>query len=163
MTDIETMTIEQIEELEKQIADQKKKQNRKLEKAKVAYERRRDKMVDKVIKTVQKMHDNLSQFKDSLHKEFDEQEEELKAYGLIRSNSKGGFSITHTDGTMRITRRRDTEPYWDERSNKALDLIKDFLHDTVKKRDQDLFDILTGLPERGDTTKSSYVSRASIV
>ena len=59
--------------------------------------------------------------------------EKLNEYGKIRSNSKGGFSLMHSDKTIRIKRRRDTQPTWDERSTKALELIHAFLYDTVKE------------------------------
>jgi ribosomal protein L31E len=85
----------------------------------------------------------------------------LAEYGKIRGNSKGGFTVTNSDDTMRITRRRDTEPAWDERSTKAVQLIKDFLSDTIKKRDVKLYEILIGFLEKngkGDLEYSSVMN-----
>jgi hypothetical protein len=86
----------------------------------------------------------------------DKHSEKLAGYGKIRGNSKGGFSITNSDDTMRITRRRDTEPVWDERSTKAIELIKDFLSDTIKKRDLKLYEILIGFLERNEKGDLEY-------
>lgn len=74
----------------------------------------------------------------------------LAHYGKLRSNSKGGFSITTENGALRVTRRRDTEPVWDERAAKAVELIKDFLGDTIKKRDIDTYEVLMTFIERNE-------------
>ncbi|NDG53898.1 MAG: DUF3164 family protein, partial [Flavobacteriia bacterium] len=80
----------------------------------------------------------------------------LSEYGKIRSNSKGGFSVTDKNDTMRVTRRRDTEPVWDERSGKAVELIKEFLGDAIKKRDIKMYEILMSFLERNANGDLEY-------
>jgi hypothetical protein len=138
--------------LKKKEADDAKK----LETEKLAYERNRDIVVDKILTTAKTLARELSEFKQFCHIEMDNQAVALSNYGKIRSNSKGGFSITNTDDTMRVTRRRDTEPVWDERSTKAVELIKDFLGDTIKKRDIELYEILLGFLERNQKGDLEY-------
>lgn len=91
-----------------------------------------------------------------VHQLMEDQFNALTEYGEIRGNSKGGFSITSSDGTMRVTRTRDTEPYWDERSTKAVAMLKEFLEDTAKKRDKDLFEILMGFMAKNDKGDLEY-------
>jgi hypothetical protein len=137
-------------DLEDLLAKKKKNEASKLEKEKKEYEAHRDETVFKIIKTVETLSEELSGFKMFCHIEMENQAKKLEGYGKIRSNSKGGFSITNSDDTMRVIRRRDTEPVWDERASKGTDLIKDFLGDTIKKKDQSLFEILMGFLERNE-------------
>lgn len=145
--DIETLSTQELEAL---VAKRKKNEAAKLEKEKREYETHRDETVFKIIKTVQTLAEELSGFKIFCHIEMDNQAKKLEEYGKIRSNSKGGFSITNSDDTMRVTRRRDTEPVWDERASKGTDLIKSFLGDTIKKKDQSLYEILMSFLERNE-------------
>ncbi|MCK8143172.1 DUF3164 family protein [Flavobacterium sp. I-SCBP12n] len=110
-------------ELEQMLANRKKAERAKEEKEKAKYEEDRDKMVEKVLLTASALFRELGEFKTYCHIEMDKQAVKLSEYGKVRSNSKGGFSVTNSDDTMRITRRRDTEPVWDERSGKAVELI----------------------------------------
>ncbi len=135
-------------ELKKHLADKEKSEKSALEKERKAYEAARDEMTDKVIRTVMALSRELGEFKTFCHIEMEKQQSALESYGKIRSNSKGGFSITNSDDTVRITRRRDTEPAWDERSTKAVELIKEFLSETIKKRDLKVYEILMGFLER---------------
>eukprot|EP01038_Epipyxis_sp_PR26KG_P000918 gene918-1293_t len=86
----------------------------------------------------------------------DNQANKLANYGKIRGNSKGGFSVSDRNDTMKVTRRRDTEPVWDERSTKAIELIKEFLGDAIKKRDLDMYEILMGFLERNEKGDLEY-------
>lgn len=141
----------------KQILDKKQKaENAAHETEKKKYEAERDETIFKVINTAQKLAEELGGFKTFCHLEMDKQQTKLEGYGKIRSNSKGGFSITNADDTMRVTRRRDTEPVWDERAGKGVELMKDFLSDTIKKRDTKLYEILIGFLERNDKGDLEY-------
>lgn len=137
-----------IAELEALLAKRKKDEKEQRQRNKKAYEQNRDTTIESVFAEGLELSLALSRFKQKMHTVMESQKNELDKYGSIRSNSKGGFSITHSDGVTSITRRRDTDPIWDERASKAVDLIKDFLSDTVKKRDADLHDILLGFLER---------------
>lgn len=135
-------------DLKKYLAEKEKAEKDQLEKERKAYEREKDQMIEKIITTVTTMSKELAEFKTFCHIEMDNHQKKLENYGKLRSNSKGGFSLTNSDDTMRVTRRLDTEPTWDERSTKAMELIKDFLSDTVKKRDMKLYEILISFLER---------------
>ena len=143
-------------ELEQMLANRKKAERAKEEKEKATYEKDRDQMVEKVLITASALHRELGEFKTYCHIEMDKQAVKLSEYGKVRSNSKGGFSVTNSDDTMRITRRRDTEPVWDERSGKAVELIKEFLGDAIKKRDTKMHDILMSFLERNANGDLEY-------
>lgn len=151
--DIENLSTAQLEELLKK---KKKEEATTLAKEKEAYEKRRDEVITNIITTAKTLFKELGEFKAYCHIEMDKQAEQLAGYGKIRSNSKGGFSITNADDTMRVTRRRDTEPVWDERSTKAVELIKDFLGDAIKKRDTKMYDILMSFLERNEKGDLEY-------
>ncbi len=143
-------------ELEQMLANRKKAEKAKAEKEKVAYEKGRDEMIFKVITTAKCLFKELQEFKQFCHIEMDNQAVKLSEYGKLRSNSKGSFSVTDTEDTMRVTRRRDTEPVWDERSGKAVELIKDFLGDAIKKRDAEMYEILMSFLERNAQGELEY-------
>lgn len=147
------LTTQELKELLKKREDLEKKA---LAKEKRAYEKDRDEKVFNILTTAKTMFKELKEFKDYCHIEMDKQAIKLSEYGKIRSNSKGGFSVTNTEDTLRVTRRRDTEPVWDERSTKAIELIKDFLSDTIKKRDVKLYEILLGFLERNQNGDLEY-------
>lgn len=136
------------EELEQLLKKSKDQQAKKLAKEKAEYETNRDNVVGKVITTAKAMSKEMAEFKQYCHIEMDKLWNKLEQYGKIRTNSKGGFQVENSEKTMRIIRRRDTEPSWDERSVKAVDLIKDFLADTIKKRDVDTYEILIGFIQK---------------
>ena len=143
-------------ELEQMLAKRKKAEKDKEEKEKATYEKDRDEMVFKVLTTAKALFKELGEFKTYCHIEMDKQAVKLSEYGKLRSNSKGGFSVTDTEDTMRVTRRRDTEPVWDERSGKAVELIKDFLGDAIKKRDVKMYEILMSFLERNAQGELEY-------
>lgn len=143
-------------ELEQMLKDRKKQEAVKAEKEKQAYEEGRDEMIEKVILTARTLFRELGEFKTFCHIEMDKQAVKLSEYGKIRSNSKGGFSVTDKNDTMRVTRRRDTEPVWDERSGKAVELIKEFLGDAIKKRDIKMYEILMSFLERNANGDLEY-------
>lgn len=144
------------EELEQLLATKKKKEAADREKAKKKYEKERDLTVMQLVNEANTLKEMLTNFKAKCHQLMDEQHTKLQEYGGIRSNSKGGFKLSDTDGTMSITRRRDTVPTWDERSAKAIELIKEFLGDTIKKRDLNLHDILMSFLERNQNGDLEY-------
>lgn len=143
-------------ELEQMLAKRKKAEKAQEEKEKATYEKDRDEMVFKVLTTAKALFKELGEFKTYCHIEMDKQAVKLSEYGKLRSNSKGGFSVTDTEDTMRVTRRRDTEPVWDERSGKAVELIKDFLGDAIKKRDVKMYEILMSFLERNAQGELEY-------
>lgn len=145
-----------VQELEALLKRRKEAESKALERAKKAYEADRDKAVREAIHDAKKVNALLSSFKQKMHEMMEMHGKKLSEYGEIRSNSKGGFSLQSSDGMMRIRRRRDTEPQWDERSQKAIELIRDFLGDTIKKRDSNLFEILMSFLQRNIKGELEY-------
>jgi hypothetical protein len=143
-------------ELEALLKTRKAAEANKLEKERVDYEKNRDGKVLAMVTTAKALFKELGEFKQYCHIEMDAQGVKLSEYGKIRSNSKGGFSISDTEDTMRVKRRRDTEPSWDERSTKAIELIKEFLGDAIKKRDVKMYEILMGFLERNANGDLEY-------
>ena len=143
-------------ELEALLENRKKAKAAKAERERKAYEAKRDDTVTSLVKQAINQQNELSKFKDLCHLLMEEQALSLEEYGKMPKKSKGGFSITDADGVLRVTRRRDTEPSWDERSVKASELIKDFLGDAVKKRDQKLYEILISFLERNKNGDMEY-------
>lgn len=135
-------------ELEALLKKKKASEAKKLEKEKVEYEAKRDETIFTIHNTAQALARELGEFKTFCHIAMDEQQAKLEGYGKINKKSKGGFSITNNDDTLRVVRRLDTEPTWDERASKGSELIKDFLGDKIKKRDLDTYKILMGFLER---------------
>lgn len=143
-------------EIEALLAKRKKQEKEKREREKIFFEREKNELIENLFIEAEHLALAAGRFKNKCHQAMETQKQKLDQYGGIRSNSKGGFSIFHTDGTKRITRRRDTDPVWDERGQKAVSLIKDFLGDTVKKRDAKLHDILLGFLERNHNGDLEY-------
>jgi hypothetical protein len=150
---VDDMTAEELEQL---LAKKKQAARMRQEKERKAYEAKRDETVSEIMQRAIELQGELEQFKAMCHASMEEQAIALREYGGLRSNSKGGFSITDATGTLRVTRRRDTEPSWDERSTKAVELIKDFLSDTIKKKDIDLYEILMSFLEKNENGDLEY-------
>lgn len=151
--DLSGLTTAQLKEL---LASREKEEREAQEKARKAYEKDRDRIVSDLMAEAAYLAERMEVFKKKCHEVMDAQAVKLEEYGEIRSNSKGGFSVTHSAGNLRITRRRDTEPYWDERGTKAIALVKEFLYDTVKKRDIKTFEVLMSFLERNKNGDLEY-------
>jgi Protein of unknown function (DUF3164) len=151
--DISDLTTDELEAL---LSKRKAAEKSKQEKERKAYLADKDGKTENILRTASALFKELGEFKQYCHIEMDKQAVALANYGEIRSTSKGGFSITHSDGTMQVTRRRDTEPTWDERSTKAIELIKEFLGDAIKKRDIKMYEILMSFLERNENGDLEY-------
>src|SRR5690606_1988361 len=143
-------------ELEEFLKAKKREESAKRERERVKYEKERDSAVEHLMETAQEASLALNRLKDVVTVIMDEQHRKLDDYGLLRKNSKGGFHVTNSDGTARVTRRIDSDPKWDERAEKGVALIKEFLADTVKKRDKKLFEILLSFLERNKAGDLEY-------
>lgn len=144
------------QELEALLAEKKKKDRESREAKKQEYEKNRDSFVTSAITKASVLHQAIADFKSTVHDQMNEQQAHLEEYGGIRKGSKGGFSVCSSDGGSRIRRIRATEPSWDERSTKAISLIQDFLADTVKKKDKNLYDILISFIARNANGDLEY-------
>ena len=157
--DLSNVTAEQLEEA---LKSKKKRAKVKREKERKEYEGNRDLRVNSIITRAKQLSNLLESFKADCHQIMDEQFESLKGYGAIRSNSKGGFSVVHSCGDIKVVRTRSTQPHWDERSKKAVELINSFLHDTIKKKDVDTFELLLSFIQKNDNGDLEY-SRVMIL
>ncbi|WP_160292134.1 DUF3164 family protein [Pedobacter lusitanus] len=145
-----------INQLEGLLADRKKQEKNRRARARMDYEIARDTDISSLLDEAAKLHFMIRLFKSRVHQVMAAQAQKTADYGLIPATSKGGFSLTNKTGNKRVTRRRDTDPVWDERAVKAIGLIKDFLCDTVKKRDVKLFEILLSFLERNQNGDLEY-------
>jgi hypothetical protein len=151
-------------ELEDLLAQKKKEEAKEQEEKRKQYEKDRDEDMEHIICLASEIEEKQKYLKSLVSNKMEAHQIKLNEYGKIRSNSKGGFSIMNTDKTIRIKRRRDTQPTWDERSTKALELIHAFLYDTVKKRDIVLFEMLIGFlvkNKKGDLDYASVMNLLS--
>lgn len=140
--------------------EQELEQRKKLE---TAYVKRKDTRIDELMTEGQELALMLTRFKAKAHATMDLQATDLSEYGKVRSDSKGGFQVTHSDNKQRIIRRRDTDPVWDERAEKAVELITDFLGDKVKKRDTKTYNILMGFLARNKKGALEYAKVMSLI
>lgn len=145
-----------VEQLEQMLADKKKKEEQRQQREQAQYLAKKDKTIDTLFEAAKDLHLAMVRFKKLTTVEMETQALETANYGKIPSSSKGGFTITHSDNERRITRRRDTDPDWDERGTKGVELVREFLFDFVKKRDVDLFDILLSFIERNQKGELEY-------
>lgn len=148
-------------EMEAVLKHSKQKEAEQREKDKTEYESKKDEDMQTLYELAQKAAEILHKLKAKTHRILEEHQEQLNQYGSIRSNSKGGFTLLNSNKDVKIRRRRDTQPVWDERSKKATELLHEFLFDTVKKRDAKLFEILIGFlskNKKGDLEYSSVMN-----
>lgn len=155
MSTIEKMTTE---ELEKALEKRKQQEADKREAAKAEYEKRRDELVQSMMKQATELHHKLKSFKDVIDYQMELQSDRLQEYGMMRSNSKGGFAIKNEEKGIRLARRRQVTPDWDERANKGEEILRDFFKDTVKKRDAKLAEILMSYLTKNKEGKLRYSS-----
>ncbi len=143
-------------DLKQALEEKTKSEKQAQERERKKYEADRDHDMSELIQEAVLVSQSLKKFKDKAHSMLERHAIKLSEYGKIRSNSKGGFSLKNKKGDIKIRRRRDTQPSWDERSEKAIELIRDFLHDTVKKRDKKLFEILYSFIARNQKGDLEY-------
>ncbi len=139
-----------IEEMEARVAKMKEKRRKKREKEQQEYVEDRDINITDLIAEAITLQEMIKAYKDEVARIMVMQSEKLTEYRQIRSNSKGGFRIVNSIGDKKIVRRRDTEPTWDERAEKGVALLKDYLGDTVKKRDVKTYELLMGFLLKND-------------
>jgi len=134
------------EQLEQMLQERKAAKAAKRAKEKADYEANRELFVNRVMGEAMSYYALLRDFKTELLNAFEEFQDIMNNYGDIPTNSKGGFSITSSDGKRRVTRERATVSEWDERSKKAETLIIEFLKDRIK--DEKLHKLVMSFLER---------------
>jgi hypothetical protein len=151
------------QELEQFVAQRKNEERKAREKAKQSYVEERDAMILELVSQAKNVHDLLTRFKTKVAEAVDRQQESLTNYGMIRANSKGGYSIVNEAETFKITRERSTKPSWDERGAKGIELIKDFLEDCVKKKDLQMFQILMAFIAKNNNNDLEYAKVMELI
>lgn len=142
---LEELTAEELEEL---LEKKRKKEAMKAEADRKKYEAERDELVVNMANVALDLNRQMREFKQAAFDQLLQFKERLDEYGEIRKNSKGGFSLVNDAGDARVKYTYRSLSFWDERSAKAEDLLKDFLADTIKKKDQTLHDIILELLEK---------------
>ncbi|MBN1652027.1 MAG: DUF3164 family protein [Bacteroidales bacterium] len=150
---------ELLAELERREASKKEA----LKKKKLDYESDRDDLVNYLLTDALTLHAQLLMFKNVAVEELEAFYEKAKQYGDVRSHSKGGFSLRSNDGRYKVVLERNTKVELDERANMAEKLIREFLGDMVKKRDQKAYEIITTLLQRGKDGKFNPAAVAALL
>ncbi len=146
LKDLEKLSSKELEEL---LAEKRKKERMEYEARRLQYEKDRDELVKNLIAVAEQISKLIATFKIEAVNNLTKFKERALEYGDIRSNSKGGFSLRTSDGKMKVVFQRDTRSEYDERADLAEELLREFLGDMVKKRDQQAYEIITGLLQRG--------------
>lgn len=159
MIDTNKMTADERKALMAELAKEDKAEKAKRLKAKKKYEDNKDTSIEDLMDEAVELSLAIARFKQKTHAVMDIHREAINEYGGIRSNSQGGFTIENSKNNKRITRRRDTDPSWDERSNKAVGIIKDFLlSEGIKKTSGRVHGILMGLIQRNKNGDLEYAT-----
>ncbi|MGJ1244316.1 DUF3164 family protein [Sphingobacterium multivorum] len=157
MTDISKLSADQRKALMAELAKEEKAEKVKRAKEKKKYEAKKDASIEELMDEAREIALAVARFKTKLHTVMEGHRESLNQYGGIRSNSQGGFTMTNSRNDLRVTRRRDTDPSWDERANKAVELIKEFLlSEGIKKTAGRIHGILMGFIERNQDGDLEY-------
>ncbi|WP_180327148.1 DUF3164 family protein [Labilibaculum manganireducens] len=137
------------EDLQAELDRRQEAKKREAIKAKENYETDRDKLVGSMINQALYINSVMGAFKGEAISRLDDFYERAKAYGDIRSTSKGGFSLRTSDGKFKVSYDRNTMVEYDERADLAEQQLREFLQHMVKKRDEKAYEIITTLLERG--------------
>ncbi len=147
-----SLSEEQVEELLKKKTDKSKKD---YEKRKQQYEKYRNEMVAEMVGQAKDLQTQMIADKNKWAVRMEAFAEKAKKYGDIRNTSKGGYSLRSADGTQRVVYRRNVKCEFDERITMAIENIKEFLEDKVKKKDIKYYKLISGLLQKnkaGDFT-----------
>jgi len=143
-------------ELKTLLAKKEKEEKELLQREQKQYVTERDRRIESLMSKAKDLAEMITAYKAEVHEVMEEQAAKLAGYGKLNGKSKGGFSITNSGSDQRITRRRDTEPTWDERALKGVDLIKEFMSSVVKRRDNKLYEILLKFLEKNEAGDLEY-------
>ena len=142
---IDTLTPEQLKQLEQQIEAKKEAKRKEKLAARKNYETERDQMVNSLVKDAIDLHDTMSRFKAQAFHAFEQLRSLAAEYGDIPNNSKGGFSLRASDTKVKAALERNLVFEYDERCDLALNLLREFLEETIKKKDQQMYRTISTL------------------
>jgi hypothetical protein len=152
-TNLNELTVEQLESL---LSEKKKEEALRLKKEREEYENYVNSTTQSIFDAALDLATQIKNFHVGSTEKLDAMRERLDRYGMIRSNSKGGYHRTTADGTGKVVYRYTSVCAWDERAEKAEALLRDFLTDFVKKRDQKLYAIISAILERNEEGNLEY-------
>lgn len=135
-------------ELRKLLDQRVQQENAETRKKKAEYEAGREVTIEYLIKKAQELASLKKSFLADAHQRMQKQAVSLKEYGLMRKNSQGGFQLVSNNDKFKVVYRTDKRPYFDERANEAETLLMEFLKDTIKKKDQTVYNIIVSLLAR---------------
>jgi hypothetical protein len=136
------------EDLEKILADRKKAERQKRLEQRAAYEQKRDILVSQLVHRASVLNREMRDFKEYAMTALSEFKTEANEYGDIRSTSKGGFSLRASGTQELVSLDRNAVPEYDERAAMALELIREFLEDKIKKSSVTTYRTVQALMER---------------
>lgn len=145
-----------IEELEALLAEKKKEQVQKEKEEREEYIKNRDAGIVNLCLKANVIAEMLEDFNKMAFNTMGLQAEALAKYGKLRKNSKGGFMLTTEDGEYRIKYAYNSESYYDERADKAAELLKDFINDFIKKKDRGAAAMIMDLLARNNKGQLEY-------
>jgi hypothetical protein len=149
-------------ELEALLNDKKKEEKARAIAEREGYVKNRDAMILNLVAQAKQINALLTKFSETAHLGMIKQKERLDAYGMIRANSKGGFQIMTEDQSFKIKYAYSAIGDYDERANKAEELLKDFLADMVKKPAKGPYKIIQSLLERNKAGQLEYSRISSL-
>jgi hypothetical protein len=152
----ENLSVLSIEQLEKLLAQKKREEVERIKAEREAYENYVNAETSNIVKDALRVHDMLKSFHEGTSTKLSSMREKLNEYGMISSNSKGGYHRVTPDGNYKVVYKYTTICNWDERAEKAEDLLRDFLGDTVKKRDAKLHRVISSILEKNAEGRLEY-------
>ncbi len=147
-------------ELEKLLAQKRKEELEERKRKQKEYEEERDDMIEELIKKAQIINELLKEFKTECFVKIQGFKQKAEEYGEIRKTSKGGYGLRNKRGNYMVKYERNMVNEFDERADMGLELIGEFLKDKVKKRDQQMYMLVSKLLTRnkaGDLNVSRVI------
>jgi hypothetical protein len=136
------------EELKKLLAAKEQEERNAKEAKRKEYEKLRNAKVDEYVETASELNRALKIFKEEAFAELERLREAAMEYGDITKRSKGGFSLRNADGSKMMVLRRNVVSEYDERADLAYSLIREFLDETIKKKDIQTYRTISVLLEK---------------
>lgn len=150
MTQLKGISLENIsyQELEAMLKEKREQERIERSRRKAEYEWERDQLVDQMVARAKTLQRQMQDFKNYCLEQFEEFRDTANEYGDIRSNSKGGFSLRSSATENLVSLDRNTVSEYDERAAMAEALLREFLEETVKKRDKQTYRVISTLLQR---------------
>ena len=161
---MEIKTADQLttDELKALLDKREKEEKAQMKKAREEYEAKVNKTTWDIVNDALVLNVAMRRFFDETTSKLSEMRELLNQYGDIKSNSKGGFHRVSKDGKYKVVYKYTTICAWDERAEKGEELLREFLKDFVKKRDLNMFNVVSALLERNKEGNLEYARIQSL-